>query len=342
MPPWLSSHAPPPTGRTPPPAHTTTSSSKAFATSSSNDGTGTGSEGHPRSPREDPDDPRNYRMPIKRGRETPNNGLDSNHWADNNGRSMVDTARASPLTALTGPPRSRSRPSSSSSAIGGAAASANHAAIMAAAQAAGMPLSALDPSDPMASMNALLAAAQASQHSGSGPSTPLPLPTTLSSLLPLSTSVSASATSTSSPLTSLASSSGVPISGAPPTPTSGTNGNGQGVDLSQQAAAMANVSQLQLYYYMQKVASGNMGNPKKSMECPICNKVLYDRSTWNRHMRIHTGEKPYPCRFCGRRFRTNYNKLGHEKKCPDRHSRSIDQPQPQPATGGRQENVVFR
>ena len=55
-----------------------------------------------------------------------------------------------------------------------------------------------------------------------------------------------------------------------------------------------------------------------------------------------SGEKPYPCRFCGRRFRTNYNKLGHEKKCPDRHSRSIDQPQPQPATGGRQENVVFR
>ena len=75
----------------------------------------------------------------------------------------MDTARASPLTALTGPPRSRSRPSSSSSAIGGAAASANHAAIMAAAQAAGMPLSALDPSDPMASMNALLAAAQVSR-----------------------------------------------------------------------------------------------------------------------------------------------------------------------------------
>ena len=47
--------------------------------------------------------------------------------------------------------------------------------------------------------------------------------------------------------------------------------------------------QLQLYYYMQKVASAGMGNPKERKECPICSKTLYDRSTWNRHMRIHTG-----------------------------------------------------
>ena len=39
-----------------------------------------------------------------------------------------------------------------------------------------------------------------------------------------------------------------------------------------------------------------------------------------------SGEKPYPCRFCGRRFRTNYNKLGHEKKCPDKHARALLQP----------------
>jgi hypothetical protein len=148
MPPWFSSQ--PPTGRTPPPAHTTTSS-KAMAASSSNDGTGTGSEG----PHSDPDDPRNYRI-HKRGRETPNNGLD-NHWGDNNGRHHQDHSRASPL--IGPPPRSRSRPSSSSSA---AAASASNAALLAAAQAAGMPLSALDPSDPMSSMNALLAAAQVS------------------------------------------------------------------------------------------------------------------------------------------------------------------------------------
>ena len=38
---------------------------------------------------------------------------------------------------------------------------------------------------------------------------------------------------------------------------------------------------------------------------------------------VFLGEKPYPCQFCGRRFRTNYNKLGHEKKCPDRHAQEL-------------------
>jgi hypothetical protein len=49
---------------------------------------------------------------------------------------------------------------------------------------------------------------------------------------------------------------------------------------------------MQLYYYMQKLQTAGMGNPKERKECPICGKTLYDRSTWNRHMRIHTGNKP--------------------------------------------------
>ena len=139
IPPWLGAHS---SGQTPPPAHTT-SASKAFATSSSNDGTATGSEGH----HSDPDDPRSFHAKLKRGRETPSNGVDYHGFHDNNGRE----ARASPAAQ---PPRSRSRPNSSSS---------SSAALLAAAQAAGMPLSALDPSDPMSSMNALLAAAQVIQ-----------------------------------------------------------------------------------------------------------------------------------------------------------------------------------
>ena len=62
---------------------------------------------------------------------------------------------------------------------------------------------------------------------------------------------------------------------------------------------------------------------------------------------LFVGEKPYPCRFCGRRFRTNYNKLGHEKKCPDRHSASaILQPSPvqavTPDSPSVVPNVVYR
>ena len=103
----------------------------------------------------------------------PPNGQRSphNHWADNNGGVNHHHNRASPITGNSVPhdnyrqgppppdtrgrsPRAGGRPPQSTSA--------NNAAILAAAQAAGMPMSALDPADPMSSMNALLAAAQVS------------------------------------------------------------------------------------------------------------------------------------------------------------------------------------
>jgi hypothetical protein len=56
---------------------------------------------------------------------------------------------------------------------------------------------------------------------------------------------------------------------------------------------------------------------------------------------LYPGEKPYPCGYCGRRFRTNYNKLGHEKKCPDRHARAILQPAA-PESPSVVPNVVYR
>ena len=103
--------------------------------------------------------------------DPPSNGQRSphTHWADNNGGVNHHHSRASPITGNSVPhenyrqgppdtrgrsPRAAGRPPQSNSA--------NNAAILAAAQAAGMPMSALDPADPMSSMNALLAAAQVS------------------------------------------------------------------------------------------------------------------------------------------------------------------------------------
>jgi len=176
---------------------------------------------------------------------------------------------------------------------------APNSALLDAARAAGLEIPSSN-SDPMSSISALLAAAQAT---GGMP------PTTSTASTP---------------------------------PVSSQSSANQGLDLSNPAAAMANVNaQMQLYYYMQKLQNAGMGNPKERKECPICGKTLYDRSTWNRHMRIHTGEKPYPCRYCGRRFRTNYNKLGHEKKCPERHARALLQPAT-PESSTPVPNVVYR
>lgn len=184
-----------------------------------------------------------------------------------------------------------------------------------AARAAGLDIPPTS-SDPMSSISALLAAAQATGG------------------IPPSSTQSSTTTSSyeSKPHQSLTTAQSLPAPAGP----------SQGLDLSNPQAAMANVNaQMQLYYYMQKLQTAGMGNPKERKECPICGKTLYDRSTWNRHMRIHTGEKPYPCRYCGRRFRTNYNKLGHEKKCPDRHARAILQPAT-PESPSVVPNVVYR
>jgi len=193
-----------------------------------------------------------------------------------------------------------------------------------AARAAGLEISPSS-SDPMSSISALLAAAQATGGIPSPSSTAGPTATTTGAKDSTGTSKTA------------ASGAAAAAAGA-----GGEAGPSQGLDLSNPAAAMANVNaQMQLYYYMQKLQTAGMGNPKERKECPICGKTLYDRSTWNRHMRIHTGEKPYPCHYCGRRFRTNYNKLGHEKKCPDRHARAILTPST-PESPSVVPSVVYR
>ena len=48
---------------------------------------------------------------------------------------------------------------------------------------------------------------------------------------------------------------------------------------------------------------GTLGaNGKPSVSCEICGKTLADPSSLYRHRKIHSGEKPHKCQFCGRRF----------------------------------------
>ena len=40
--------------------------------------------------------------------------------------------------------------------------------------------------------------------------------------------------------------------------------------------------------------------------------VLYN-FRWKDHLRVHTGEKPYPCDICGRRFSVGHNLNVHKR-----------------------------
>ena len=48
-----------------------------------------------------------------------------------------------------------------------------------------------------------------------------------------------------------------------------------------------------------------------SENCPICGKSIIHRGNLQRHIQLHTGEKPYKCDLCGKDFSQLSNMKRH-------------------------------
>lgn len=66
------------------------------------------------------------------------------------------------------------------------------------------------------------------------------------------------------------------------------------------------------YHEGAPLPSGPCAGPLPSgFGCQVCGQIIQRRDNYRRHLRLHSGDLPYQCPLCPRRFNTRYHLQYH-------------------------------